>query len=227
MNWTVDEGLAELIGEWKRAHPGAVVGTIGDAAHASRDSDHNPEKAGPLPGQTAGEVDAADFMAGRGVTGGDLDQLFDGLARSRDPRILYVIHDRVIVSSVVQPWVRRPYRGSDPHTGHVHLSVNDRYRDNTSDWHWEALMARTLTMAEVTTKLPEHLQLGDEDALWSGYNHVARAQALANWLDRSTPAIDTDGVYGPHTAVKFGRVFKTGRLDRLSLAQLKQLHGLT
>lgn len=226
MNWTVDEGLAELIGEWKRAHPGAVVGTIGDDAHAGRDSEHNPEKAGPLPGQKAGEVDAGDFMLGRGVTGADLDELFDGLVGSRDPRILYVIHDRVIVSSVVQPWVRRPYHGSDPHTGHVHLSVNDRYADNTSDWHWEALVARTLTLADVKTRLPDHLQLGDDDDAWPGYNHIGRAQALANWLDRSTPAIDTDGVYGPHTAAKFGKALKTGRLNRLALAQLKQLHGL-
>lgn len=224
--WHVDEGLATLIAEWKRAHPGAVVGTIGDASHASRDSEHNPEKAGALPGQDAGEVDAGDFMQGNGVTAGDLDELFEGLIRSRDKRILYVIHDRVIVSSVVEPWKRRPYKGSDPHTGHVHLSVNDLFDDNTSDWHWEALVARELTMTTVATKLPEHLQLGDDDDMWSGYNHIARVQALANWLDRSTPAIDTDGVYGPKSAAKFGKALKTSTLKRLTTAQLKQFHGL-
>lgn len=226
--WRVDEGLATLIAEWKRAHPGAVVGTIADSHHSTnpRVTQHAPDdgKSGG-PGDDPGEVDAGDFMPGPHVTAGDLDELFEGLIASRDPRILYVIHDRVIVSSVVEPWKRRPYKGSDPHK-HVHLSVNDRFDDNRSDWHWEALVSRTLTMTTVTTKLPEHLQVGDDDDMWSGYNHIARAQCLANWLDRSTPALDVDGVYGPHTAAKFGKALKTGTLTRLTTAQLKQLHGL-
>ena len=226
MNWYVDEGLATLITEWKRVHPEAVVYTIGDASHAARDSEHNPEKAGPLPGQDAGEVDAADFMGGHGVTDRDLDELFAGLVRNRDKRLLYVIHDRVIVSSVVQPWVRRPYKGTDPHTDHVHLSVNDLFDNNRSDWHWEALVARTLTMTTITSKLPEHLQVGDDDDLWTGYNHIARAQALANWMDNSTPDVDTDGVYGPKSAAKFGKALKTSTLNKITTAQLKQLHGL-
>ncbi len=159
--WHVDQGLAELIAEWKRAHPGAVVGTIAGGGHVATwpETDHAPEPQGTAPGQDAGEVDAGDFMQGPAVTDADLNELFEGLVRSRDPRILYVIRNRVIVSSVVQPWVRRTYKGSDPHTEHLHLSVNDRFDDNESDWHWEALVARTLTMTTVTTRLPEHLQV--------------------------------------------------------------------
>lgn len=225
--WFVDEGLAELISEWKRAHPGASVGTIGDAAHQAEDSEHNPEKAGPQPGQTAGEVDAADFMKGPGgVTDADLNGLWDGLLASRDPRILYVIRNRKIVSSVVEPWKIRDYHGSDPHTGHLHLSVNDKFRDNEADWKWEARVARAQNLVAVSTKLPDHLELGDDDDMWGGYNHVARAQVLANWLDRTTAALDADGVYGPLTAAKFGKALKTSKLNRLTLAQLKQLHGL-
>ncbi len=225
--WYPDQGLAELIGEWKHAHPGAVVGTIGDAAHQAEDSEHNPEKQGSQPGQDAGEVDAGDFMLGHGVDDGDLSELFDGLVTARDPRTLYVIHNRVIVSSVVDPWKRRPYKGSDPHTGHLHLSVNDRYDDNESDWKWEARVARALDLQPITTKLPAYLAVGDDDDLWDGYNRIARLQAIANWLDRSTPAIDTDGVYGPHTAAKFGKALGTGKINKLSQAQMRQILGLS
>lgn len=233
MNWFVDEGLAELEGEWKRAHPGAVVYTIGDEKHSTnpRDSQHAPDdgKSGG-PGDTPGEVDALDFMAGHGVSAADLDELWDGLVRSRDPRILYVIHNRHIVSSVVEPWKVRPYTGKDPHTDHVHLSANDRYRDNESDWQWEARVERAKKYVSVATSLPESLVKGDEDAAFSGWNHVARAQALANWLDSTLADVDTDGVYGPKSAAKFGRALNgktAGALNTLTTAQLKKLHGLS
>lgn len=225
MNWYLDEGLATLRAEWQRAHPGAVVYTIGDAAHAATVSEHNPEKAGKLPGADAGEVDAADFMRGHGVTDAHLQGLFDGLVRSRDPRILYVIYNRVIVSSVTAPWTRRPYRGSNPHTDHVHVSVNDLFDDNESDWHWEALVARTLTMTPVDTELPELLMVGDDDDGWGGYNHIGRAQALANWLERSLPPLDTDGVYGAKTAKKLAKIFG-GDGRKLPVVDHKKLLGL-
>jgi hypothetical protein len=226
--WYVDEGLAQLISEWKTAHPGAVVGTIADANH-SADPDvtqHAPDDGGPAAGDDLGEVDGGDFMIGRGVTEHDLAALFDGLVESRDPRILYVIHDRVIVSSVVEPWKRRAYRGKDPHTGHVHLSVNDKYDANRADWKWEARVERAQKNTKITSELPEALVLGDDDDMFTGYNHIGRAQALANWLDNTTADVDTDGVYGPLTAAKFGKALKVGRLNRLTTAQLKKFHGL-
>lgn len=224
--WHVDEGLAELIGEWKRAHPGAVVGTIAGGGHVATwpATDHAPEPQGSAPGQDAGEVDAADFMQGAGVTDADLDELAEGLVRSRDPRILYVIRNRRIISSVVQPWVWRPYKGTDPHTEHLHLSVNDKFDDNTSDWHWEALVARTLKFETFSTRLAP-LQLGDDDDMWSGYNHVARAQVLANWLDGSVADLDVDGVYGPNTARKFAKIHG-GDGKHLTVPMLKKMHGL-
>lgn len=224
VNWYVDQGLQVLIDEWKRAHPGATVYTIGDASHASRDSEHNPEPQGSAPGADLGEVDAADFMESKGVTDAMLDELADGLVRSRDPRILYVIRNRRICSSVVEPWVWRPYGGSDPHTDHVHLSVNDKFDDNESDWKWEKMVARTLSYDTVTGKWPV-LMMGDEDANLPGYNVVKRAQLMANYLENTLPAIDTDGVYGPLTARKLGKIFKSDG-KKLGGPQLAQLFGL-
>lgn len=99
-------------------------GTIGDAAHATRDSDHNPwvRDAG------AGVVTAMDIT--HDPPGGcDAGALADALLASRDPRIKYVIFNRRIASHLQKgaaaPFAWRPYGGSNPHTRHVHISVRD------------------------------------------------------------------------------------------------------
>lgn len=208
--WYVDEGLAKLIVQWKKEHPGSVVYTIGDASHLSRTSEHNPEPDGPLPGQDEGEVDAADFMIGHGVTEADLRGLADAIVGNRDPRVYYVIWKGRICSSHVvggvPPWTWRKYSGSDHHDDHVHLSVDDEFDRNTSDWDLEDEMAaRTLTWREFEVSMPEH-RIGDEDGMWDGYNRITRAQAVLNTLDHTLPAIDPDGVYGAKTAQKLARV---------------------
>jgi hypothetical protein len=127
VSWYVDHGLGVLIAQWRARHPGAVVGTIADAAHqAAGHSDHIPE--------ADGSVDAADFMVGGVVTRADVDQLVAQLVAGRDPRIAYLIWQRRIISSTVAPWEWRTYSGADPHTGHAHLSVNDLHENDLSPW---------------------------------------------------------------------------------------------
>lgn len=205
-SWYVDEGLAALIREWKKAHSKATVYTIADSAHSSDPdvSQHARDDGGSKPGDDKGEVDAGDFMPGNGVTDADLDDLFDSLRASKDKRILYVIRRDKIFSSVVEPWKVRPYKGK--YHGHCHVSVNDNYDNDQSDWKWEKLMARKLTFTPITAQLPT-LQLGDEDAAFDGYNRIARVQALLNWYEKSLPDLDTDGVYGPNTARKLAKAF--------------------
>jgi hypothetical protein len=204
--WYVDEGLDRLIDEWKADHPGAVVGTIGDPNHSS-DPDvtqHAPDDGGPAAGDDRGEVDGGDFMPGHGVTDDDLDDLFYNLAESRDPRILILIRRNKIVSSVVQPWKIRTYSGKYHH--HTHVSVNDRFDANRADWHWENDVARTVKWDTTSCDWPQ-LQVGDEDpALKLPHAMVKRAQALANVLDYTLPALDCDGVYGANTARKVSKI---------------------
>lgn len=87
-------------------------GGIGDAAHASRLSDHNPWY-GP------GIVTARDFTHDPD-NGIDCRNLANWLTTSSDRRIKYVIWNRRI-------WDRssgwQPYNGTNPHTKHLHLSV--------------------------------------------------------------------------------------------------------
>jgi hypothetical protein len=114
-SWKVSPILVPLIAEVKAEHPGIVVGTIGDAAHQATKSDHDPDE--------WNFVCAADPMIGKAFTASEAEYLFQRLLALRDARIAYVIYNRRIFSRTVRPWKVRPYEGSDPHTGHVHVSV--------------------------------------------------------------------------------------------------------
>lgn len=226
VSWYIDEGLQRFKREWLEEHPGATVYSIGDTSHSvdPDESQHAPDRGGSKPGDDKGEVDALDVMPGKGVTDDDLDDAFDNLRKSKDKRILYLIRRDKIVSSVVQPWVVRPYKGK--YHGHLHISVNDNYDNDQSDWKWETLVARTIPYVAIPgAKLPL-LQLGDEDDNQGGWNHVARAQVLANWLDNKVADLDPDGVYGAKTAAKFARIFG-GNGRKLELAHIKKLHGIS
>lgn len=99
-------------------------GWVGDAAHAARESDHNPDPSGPDKDQVRG-LDITDDDTGTpGRDAFDATALFHALIRSKDPRIKYLIHRGQIVSGPAgpQPWVLRVYHGANPHTQHMHAS---------------------------------------------------------------------------------------------------------
>lgn len=223
--WQLDEGLAVFRRQWWGYHPGATVYTIGDAAH-SQDPDvsqHAPDRGtSGRPGDSKGEVDAVDLMPGKGVTDADLADLFDDLVRSRDPRILYVIHEQTIVSSVVQPWVRRRYKGA--RHSHVHLSVNDGFKANVTPWRigGDPVLPPRF---EITGKLPA-LTVGMEDDAFDGYNGITRVQVLVNHFERSLPQLDVDGVYGAKTAQKVAKFLKTGNGRSIGLPESRKIFGI-
>lgn len=106
-------------------------GSIGDAAHASRNSDHNPwvEMNGK------GIVTAIDITHDP-ANGCDAERLAESLRESRDPRVKYVIWNRRIFSATIQAWQWRPYTGSNAHVHHIHISVQaeaERF-DDSADW---------------------------------------------------------------------------------------------
>lgn len=90
-------------------------GSIGDADHQARQSDHNPNAAGVV---TALDLDR-DLAAGFHARA-----LAEVLVASRDPRIKYIISNGQIVSSKISPWVWRPYTGVNAHREHIHISVD-------------------------------------------------------------------------------------------------------
>lgn len=132
MAWRVARSLDVLLGQINAAFPGrnkASDGAVGDAAHATRASDHNPWY-GP------GIVTARDYTHDP-AHGVDIDRLSDELAASRDSRIKYIIANRLILDSRPgnSPWRWVRYTGSNPHTKHLHLSVMDNAScDDTRSW---------------------------------------------------------------------------------------------
>src|SRR5690606_13626231 len=125
MTWRVAKSLDVLLGQLNAMFPGRSKisdGSIGDAAHATRDSDHNPWY-GP------GIVTARDYT--HDPAGGlDGQWLADSLVASRDSRIKYIIWNRRIWQGSWQP-----YYGANPHTKHLHLSVvASPACDDTTPW---------------------------------------------------------------------------------------------
>lgn len=137
MSWRVAKSLDVLLAQINAAFPGrdkSSDGSIGDAAHASRSSDHNPWVT--LGG--VGIVTARDFTHD--------PPRFDSYAFAehlrtvaKDDRIKYIISNRKICSGTNQDhaaWVWRPYTGSNPHDHHVHISVKSdvAHFDSPAPW---------------------------------------------------------------------------------------------
>lgn len=136
MTWRVARSLNVLLAQWNAAHPGRSIasdGSIGDAAHQTRDSDHNPWVGPASDGLMI--VTARDFTHDP-EHGADADALAEALKRWKDPRVKYVIRNRRIWSLARDAEGWRPYPGDNPHTKHVHVSVSpiERLYDGTGTW---------------------------------------------------------------------------------------------
>lgn len=141
MTWRVARSLETLRDQIDAAFPArnkASDGTIGDADHQNRSSDHNPWY-GP------GIVTALDITHDPD-NGVDIDRLTDELQASRDPRIKYVIANSLIMDTRpgFNPWQWVPYSGSNPHTRHMHVSVvASPACDDTDPWNLPSLTGGT------------------------------------------------------------------------------------
>jgi len=132
--WRLAKSLETLRSQINAAYPDrskASDGTVGDTAHSSRESDHNPND--------AGVVTAFDCTHDP-VGGCNGHNLAAALVASRDERIKYIIFNKQMVSSYPAhgkpAWAWRAYNGANPHKKHVHISVKaekDLY-DSTDEW---------------------------------------------------------------------------------------------
>lgn len=133
-DWRLAKALETLLAEVNAKWPTRSKqsdGTIGDAAHASRSSDHNPWVRDGAMGVVTGMDITHD--PGKGL---DSEQLAEKLRQSQDPRIKYIISNRKIASSTESPWQWREYKGTNPHNHHVHISVkpDQPLYDSTQSW---------------------------------------------------------------------------------------------
>lgn len=107
-------------------------GWIGDPAHSSRVSDHNPDR--------NGIVHAIDLDADFGNPREDMAQvLAEQLAAharrgsKSGQRVKYIIYNQQKWSAK-DGWKPRRYTGSNPHTSHVHVSVTTASDTNGAAW---------------------------------------------------------------------------------------------
>lgn len=128
--WRTARSLDVLLDEVNASAPlrsKVSDGSIGDAAHATRDSDHNPFV---IDADGQGVVRARDFTHDP-INGLDCDLLavrLVELAKSGHPALgpgAYVIWEGRIASSTDdgEPWDWEPYGGSNEHRKHLHVSV--------------------------------------------------------------------------------------------------------
>ncbi|ALQ51724.1 hypothetical protein [Nitrosomonas ureae] len=135
MAWRVADSLKILREQINQIAPNRSVssdGTIGDAAHASRKSDHNPW----IVENGIGVVTALDVTHDP-MHGCDAQRLVDSLVSSKDSRVKYIIYNRKIISSTFKPWEWRPYEGVNPHIKHCHISVNGEKEKYDSALPWQ------------------------------------------------------------------------------------------
>lgn len=152
MSWYVARSLDQLLAEINASAPNrnkASDGSIGDANHSSRESDHNPCDCHRA-------VCARDFTHDPGG-GFDAHAFANWLAertKNVEARVKYIISNGRIASGQGQSnpaGVWRPYTGSNPHTKHVHVSVRhgiDLF-DDASGWGWSGSAGPTPPVPQI------------------------------------------------------------------------------
>jgi hypothetical protein len=116
MTWRLMGNLAVIRDDIRRVYvPRPVFWTIGDEEHRHRVSDHNPADYGF--GTVVAAMDVA--FDPSSVNHARARKLVDACLHRID--LSYVIFDEQIWSAV-RLWRPIPYKGSNPHRHHVHLS---------------------------------------------------------------------------------------------------------
>lgn len=161
MSWRIAGSLKTLRDQVNAAWPNRDKrsdGSIGDAKHSSRKSDHNPNE--------AGVVCALDIDKDLSNTA-TVETVVNALVASRDPRIKYLIWRGRILSSTVSPWTWREYTGTSGHFEHLHISVGPSAAlyDDPSPWAiGEAAATESVQGEDLTDRRYYNVQSGD--SLW-------------------------------------------------------------
>ncbi len=215
MSWRLADSLERLRGEVNRRYPTRskrADGTIGDAAHRSRPSDHNPN--------SLGVVTAIDI-----TDDGDIgERLWQHILNHRDGRVKYAIFQRRMVRSYSKPgipaWTPTVYNGANPHTSHIHISVsaNKSAYDDDSPWGFDAPVSQEEDDVA--------LKRGDggpavklfQSALQREATYAKRPDPLPNYGADGDFGTETEGAVRRYQAA--AKVPETGAIDGVTAALL-------
>lgn len=218
MAWRLAKGLEKLRDQVNAAAPGrdkSSDGTKGDAAHAARKSDHNPD--------SKGVVRALDIT--HDPKGGcDAGVLAEAVRVSRDPRITFIISNRRIASSIAihgeAAWAWRHYGGENAHDKHCHFSVvdDDDISDGVQPWSIEAAFAKApadVVIAKPTQSTDRRTRMGrvilSFEARRDSQGHLAVYKLPANDGGGTYEVAGINDRYHPAQAAQLRDMIQSGR----------------
>ena len=122
------------------------------------------------------------------------------LAEQNWPEVKYIISNGRIWSTLRRNEGWRDYKGPNPHTKHIHISINERYRNTIRTWY-------PATAVSNPTPVVTFVELGDVVAVLPvlrksdthGGQHVRNLQALLIAHGYELEAKDVDGYFGNAT----------------------------
>lgn len=179
MAWRVAKSLDKLLAQIDNMAPKRSKvsdGAIGDAAHATRDSDHNPW----VKDGATGVVTARDFTHDPS-NGADMNKVTEAIRKSKDRRVKYVLWNRQMYSSYSAngygPYMWRPYSGSNPHTKHAHVSVHPQKSLYDSTKAWRIQRSKKWYLRAIKNKMVRQATF----AKWDKAREWIRTKAQKGW----------------------------------------------
>jgi hypothetical protein len=178
--WKLAPALGQLRKQINAAWPKrdkSLDGTIGDAAHAARKSEHNPNR------------DPKDDVPDGYVTAMDIDK--DGIPANEivkmliaDSRVWYVIHKGTIWSRTYG-FKARKYTGANAHNGHIHVSLVQSKAACNSTKAFKlpgvAVPKPVQDLGEKVSKLPEDKPKAQKEIPFPGVKNF-RVNEKSNWV---------------------------------------------
>ena len=196
MSWRTAKSLDKLLGQLNALFPNRSKvsdGSVGDAAHASRKSDHNPWF---KDSKGTGIVSARDFTHDP-ANGLDCNWLCAALLAAKDARIKYIIWNRFIYNRKTG-FAKTAYKGINAHAHHLHLSVvsDSALYDDMSPWNLDLSATVETSVAAVGILAPE-LKRGSKGEAVANLQRALSAHGLLQ-----SSGIDGDFGNKTETAVK-------------------------
>lgn len=152
MGWVKAKWISRLVGRFDALWPGrtrAQDGSIGDTAHQSSPSAHNPDD---TPGSRPEREDADNKAEVRGADvdarGVPMQRVIDQILADPEQRkrFIYIIFNGQVWSAAYG-WIRRIYTGPDKHLTHAHFSGDPAYDEDDRPFTFGASGATPTTPA--------------------------------------------------------------------------------
>jgi hypothetical protein len=188
-NWRLAKSLVVLTSEIEYFYPDTTIWDIGDAAHQSGYSDHNPN-------ECCNVVCAIDVKPDHGL---DLSEFVQHLTTNPHQNLRYVIFNRKIYQRS-NGFEARGYNGVNAHKTHVHVSVGNgpdgrstRDYDSTATWEIDDLGKP----AKPSKPSTEQNRLGDKMSVLERGSKGLAVRILQGVLNARGYKVGIDGIFGP------------------------------